>query len=325
MAQYGTGHGHAAGKAWSMVNNPDVDLVGIYEPAVAERETARMNPHYTGVRWFESAAEMLDDSTINAVAIEGRNDQSLAMAHEAVAAGKHLWYDKPAGDDWDSYQSLVTAAKASSLQIQMGFMFRYHRGFRQISDWACSGLLGDVFSIRAHMSTWLTVPARGVISRHRGGIFFDLGGHMLDQVIWILGRPNRVAAFLRNDATPALPAYRDNTLGVFEFDRAMAFIDIASMETRPMARRFEVYGTRGSAIMEPFEPDVKLMLCLDEGRDGFDKGWQEVPIGQQPRQTQYDRELVAFAATLRGEQAPERTFEHDLNVQEALLRAAQGL
>ena len=148
---------------------------------------------------------------------------------------------------------------------------------------------------------------------------------MLDQVIWILGRPNRVAAFLRNDATPELPAYRDNTLGVFEFDRAMAFIDIASMETRPMARRFEVYGTRGSAIMEPFEPDVKLMVCLDEARDGFARGWQEVSIGQQPRQTQYDRELVAFAATLRGEQAPERTFEHDLNVQEALLRAAQGL
>ena len=31
------------------------------------------------------------------MAIEGRNDESLAMAQAAVEAGKHLWFDKPAG------------------------------------------------------------------------------------------------------------------------------------------------------------------------------------------------------------------------------------
>ena len=325
MAQYGTGHGHAAGKAWSMIQSPDVDFAGIYEPEVADRNAARKNPSYAGVRWYESAAEMLDNSSINAIAIEGRNDQSLAMASEAVAAGKHLWYDKPAGDDWPGYQKLVAEARKRSLQIQMGYMFRYHSGFRQISDWARSGFLGDVFSIRAHMSTWLTFEARQVISQHRGGVFYDLGAHMLDQVVWILGRPNQVTAFLRNDATPGWAAFRDNSLGVFEFDRAMAFIDIAAMEARPMARRFEVYGTHGSAIMEPFEPDLKLALCLDEAQGGYHKGWQDIPIEAQPRQAQYDRELTAFVAVLRGEQAPDRSVEHDVTVQETLLRAAQGI
>ncbi|HLZ08107.1 MAG TPA: Gfo/Idh/MocA family oxidoreductase, partial [Chloroflexota bacterium] len=322
---YGTGHGHASGKAWSMIQSPDVDFAGIYEPVVVEREAGRNNPAYSGVRWFESAAELLDDTSITAIAVEGRNDQSLAMAAEAVAAGKHLWYDKPAGDNWESYQRLVADARERSLQIQMGYMFRYHTGFRQVSDWARSGFLGDIFSVRAHMSTWLSFGARQVVSQHRGGIFYDLGGHMLDQVVWILGRPNKVTAILRNDATPGLPAYRDNTIGVFEFDRAIAFIDIASMEVRPMARRFEVYGTRGSAIMEPFEPDLKLALCLDEAQGGYHKGWQDVPIEPQPRQTQYDRELVALVAVLRGEKTPDRPVEHDLIVQETLLRAAQGI
>ena len=325
MAQYGTGHGHASGKAWSMIQNPDVDFAGIYEPVVADREAARNNPAYAGVHWYESAAEMLDDNSITAIAIEGRNDQSLEMAAEAVAAGKHLWYDKPAGDDWQAYQTLVAEAQKRSLQIQMGYMFRYHPGFRQISDWARSGFLGDVFSVRAHMSTWLTFGARQVVSQHRGGIFYDLAGHMLDQVVWLLGRPNKVTAILRNDATPGLPSFRDNTLGVFEFERAVAFIDIASMEARPMARRLEVYGTRGSAIMEPFEPEVNLALCLDEAQGGYNKGWQDIPIETQPRQVQYDRELAAFVAVLRGEQAPDRSVEHELTVQETLLRAVQGI
>ena len=325
MAQYGTGHGHAAGKAWSMIQSPDVEFAGIYEPVLADRAEARKDPTYAGVHWYESAAEMLGDASITAIAIEGRNDQSLVMAHEAIAAGKHLWYDKPAGDDWPSYQKLVASARAQSLQIQMGFMFRYHPGFRQIADWARSGFLGEIFSVRAHMSTWLTVPARKVVSVHQGGIFYDLGSHMLDQVVWILGRPNKVTAFLRNDQTPEVRAFRDNTLGVFEYNKAIAFIDIAAVEARPMARRFEVYGTRGSAIMEPFEPDLKLALCLEEARGGYNKGWQDVDVGRQPREIQYDRELEAFVAVLRGEKAPDRSLDHDLIVQETLLRAAQGI
>ncbi|MEZ4663740.1 MAG: hypothetical protein R2911_39910 [Caldilineaceae bacterium] len=34
-----------------------------------------------------------------------------------------------------------------------------------------------------------------------------------------------------------------------EYENALAFIDIAAMEARPMKRRFEVYGTHGSAIL----------------------------------------------------------------------------
>src|SRR4029079_11289291 len=108
--------------------------------------------------------------------------------------------------------------------LQMGYMFRYQDGFQRLAEWARGGLLGEVFAIRAHMSTSLTDDARRVIATHPGGILFDLGGHMLDQVLWLLHdeRPARVTSFLRNDATPAVPSFADNTLGVFEFGRAMA-------------------------------------------------------------------------------------------------------
>lgn len=335
MVQYGSGHGHAPGKARAMLGNPGVDFVGVYEPDLAARARARESRGFAGVRWLESAEEILGDPTVVAVAIEGRNDESLAMAREAATAGKHLWYDKPAGDDWAGYVALADEVRRRQLYLQMGYMFRYHDGFRLIADWARSGLLGDLFGVRAHMSTWIPARAgdgagaasftREAVSQHRGGIFYDLAGHMLDQMVWLMGRPRRVTSFFRNDATPEVPAFADNTVGVCEFDRGLGIVDIASMEARPPARRFEVYGTRGSALMEPLEPATAVRLHLETAAGGFDGGETVVPIATQSRQEQYERELAAFLAVLRGERGPDRPFEHEMLVQETLLRATGGV
>jgi predicted dehydrogenase len=321
MAQYGTKHGHAAGKLAAMQANPQVELAGVFEPdPERRRELERSGGEFAGVHWFASEQELLEDETIIAVASEGRNDESLAQTETLVRAGKHVWYDKPAGENWEQWQQVATEAEARGLIIQMGYMFRYHAGFRQIAEWARSGLLGDIFGLRAHMSTWLTESQRLVISRHQGGIFYDLAGHMLDQVVWLLGRPLRVTPFLRNDSGLAAD-FKDNTLVVFEYERALAFVDIAAMEARPMARRFEVYGSLGSAIMEPFEPAEMIRLCLEEEQGVYKRGAHYMPIQTQSRQQLYELELEAFLATLRGEQPPDRPLSHELLVQETLLRA----
>jgi len=321
MAQYGTGHGHADGKLAALRGSPDVELVGVFEPDPARRAalSGPGRPSH-GVRWLDSA-EVLEDPTIVAVASEGRNDESLEQTAAIVRAGKHVWYDKPAGDDWAGWQRIVAEARARDLRIQVGYMFRYHEGFRQIGEWAHAGLLGDVFAIRAHMSTCIPVAAQRVIARHPGGIFFDLAGHMLDQIVWVLGRPTEVAAFLRQDASD-VPGFHDNTLAVLGYPRALALVDIAAMEPMPMARRFEVYGTRGSAIMEPFEPAGPIRLCLAEAHGEHRPGEQRVPVRPQTRQELYELELAAFVAVLRSTQPPDRSLDHELLVQETLLRAS---
>lgn len=333
IGQLGTKHGHAAGKARSIITHPATELAGIWEPDPQAREKARQSDNYPGSRWYETAEEMLADSSITAIAIEGRNDESLLMAHQAIEAGKHLWYDKPGGDDWPGFQSLMAKAKAQGLLVQMGYMFRYQPGFQQLDTWLKGGVLGQVTSLRAHMSTHIPVgdgatgspTSRTGISRHQGGIFYDLGGHMLDQVVWLLGRPSRVTSFLRNDATPSVPAFMDNTLVVLEYERSIAFIDISAMEPRPMARRFEVYGTLGSAILEPFDPCQTIRLCIDQPGHGFATGEHLIHPPIVNRQDMYDRELVAFLATINGDRAPDRPAEHELTVQETLLRATRRL
>jgi predicted dehydrogenase len=315
IAQIGTRHGHALGKWLALCASPDVAAVGIWEPD----PTRRGQPEFRGARWFDSAADVLGDTRITAMAIEGRNHESLGMAQATVEAGKHLWFDKPAGDDWPAFERLLDEAARRDVYIQMGYMFRYSPGFARVADLARSGELGEVFEIRAHMSTCIDLAERREQSRHRGGILYDLGGHMLDQVVWLLGRPVRVHTVLRNDATPELPPYADNTVSVLEFDRALAVVDIAAMEPRPPARRFEVYGTRGSAIVEPFDPSRTLRLARAGGTE------EVLPLPEVSRQALYERELEAFVGVLTGTKPPDRPRAHERLVQETLLRATGSL
>lgn len=321
IAQYGTKHGHAEGKLLAMRRDPRVTLAGVFEP---DRERRRELEHVRGpfedVHWFDDASELLEDPTIAAVASEGRNDESLLHTEQIIAAGKHCWYDKPAGEDWEHWQKVVALAEEQHLVIQMGYMFRYHAGFQQIAEWVQTGLLGDIFAIRAHFSTSIGESARRIISRHAGGIFYDLAGHMLDQIVWLLGRPQEIQTFFRN-SSGTVAGFDDNTFGVFGFEHALAFVDIAAMETPPPARRFEVFGSGGSVIMEPMEPARTLRLCLADARESYVAGEQHIPVPPQSRQTLYELELAAFVATILGEQPPDRPLAHELLVQETLLRA----
>ena len=97
------------------------------------------------MRWFDSEEELLADRSIIAVASEGENIESLPQTEALVDAGKHVWYDKPAGEDWPGWQRVMGKAQAQGLLVQMGYMFRYQNGFCQIAEWVHSGLLGDIY------------------------------------------------------------------------------------------------------------------------------------------------------------------------------------
>ena len=419
MAQYGIGHDHAAGKARVMRDSAAVELAGVYEPAGWLRNSLGAHAPYDGVHWFGSAQEMLDDPSIVAIAVEGRVSENLAFARAALEHGKHVWLDKPAGDDLEEFGALLRLAAARNLHVQLGYMFRYHAGYQFILDWAASGRLGAIRSVRTRISTggandaaWRRWDSHG---ERAGGLMFILAGHVVDIVVALLGRPHRVSSFARQQ-TDAFPWYRDNNLAVLEYPGALAVVESVAGEVEPgAARRMEVYGTRGSAILEPIpmwhgtamppagrrcrcrcapwracapssplaaggrRPAVvgagplvsclrnslavvesrgrcdrqclssgaappavcrefvvprhprqrhaglepmeppHLRLCLDVARDGYAAGWQEVPVQVRPR---YVESLRAFLATSHGEQPADRTFAHELAVQETLLAAA---
>src|SRR5258706_14419376 len=100
IAQYGTKHGHAAGKLEALRRNPRVDFAGVFEPDIARRrELEQADETYQGVRWFDDVRELLDDPQIVAVASGGLHNESLDQTEQILGAGKHVWYDKPPAAD----------------------------------------------------------------------------------------------------------------------------------------------------------------------------------------------------------------------------------
>ena len=207
---------------------------------------------YRGIVWFDSKRDMLEDPTIEAIASEGHTGESLAR-QKIRGGGEARLVQQACGRQLGTVAARGRPCPEKGVTIYMGYVWRHHDGFKRMVDWARSGLLGDIFAIRGHISAWISELGREFMSGHPGGIFYDLGCHIIDNVVYLLGRPQRVTSFLRNDSGN-VPEFMDNTLAVFEYEKALAVVDISAIQRPPLTRRFEVYGTRGSAIMDPFEP-----------------------------------------------------------------------
>ena len=322
MAQYGILHDHSSGKTRVMNENSDVNLIGICEPDILAKEKRKDDNLYRDLYWFSSPSEMLEDETIRAIAIQGRVSDNLDFAQQALLHNKHIWLDKPAGDDLALFNKILDIAEERNLLVQLGYMFRYNAGFQFLLDWVDQGKLGHIFSVRARISSgnineknWERWNSNG---EKQGGIMFILACHLIDIIVSLMGRPNRVVPFLRHDG-PRFDWFKDNNLVVFEYENGQAILESTALEVSPSSsRRIEVYGTKGSIIMEPFEPP-QLRLCLDEKRDGYNQGWQVVDVEHRPR---YVDSLTAFIADIKRQKKPDRSLNHEYTVQETVLRAS---
>ena len=93
-----------------------------------------------------------------AIAVEPRNHLSLAVAEAAIAAGKHIWFDKPAGDNFESFARMLDQAVERGLQVQMGYMFRYSPAFATVAEWARSPGCSRKWSA-GPAACWASMPA----------------------------------------------------------------------------------------------------------------------------------------------------------------------
>jgi len=314
----GLGHGHAVPKAELLRTMKGVEFVGICEPDEKIRAEHLKSKPLEGIPWL-TQEQLLGDKTVSMVAIESTTARLLSLGRAAIDAGKHLHLDKPAGANLAEFKSLLDEAERRRLIVQMGYMFRYHAGFDFIRRAVGLGWLGRVYSIQASMCTEATPQARTELLFHPGGILLELGGHMIDMIVLLMGAPRKATGFLRHDGDPN-DTLNDNTLAVLEYDRAMVSIEVAAVETGAWnQRRFKIAGTRGTIIMTPLEPP-SLQICLREKVGCMPAGWQTMPVQDIPR---YVRDFQELLRCIRqGEPLP-YSKEHDYNVQKTLLEACR--
>jgi predicted dehydrogenase len=318
IAMLGSTHAHAAGKMEVLQASSAWRVIGAHEPDPAAREAQQANPAFAGITWL-TREELLSHPEVVAVAVEGDVAENLGLGRAVIGAGKHLHLEKPAGVDLEGPAELFVQAQHAGLIIQLGYMFRYNPAFRFVLEARDKGWLGDIFFVRGRMSTGLGLDRRPPMARFAGGMMFELGCHLLDFVVRLLGAPAAVQGFLRHDL-PVADGLADNTLAVFSYAQAMAVLETAAMESDPFpVRRLEVYGTEGSVVIQPLEPPA-LRASFRRPPPGHPSGWHDVPI---PPCQRYVGDFEELAACLRVSRSLPYTGEHDLAVQRALMEASR--
>jgi predicted dehydrogenase len=241
----------------------------------------------------------------------------------ALDAGKPVLLEKPAGDNWEEFRRIIDLAQRKHLHVQMIYLFRYMSAVQEMLQRCRKGELGSVYEFRARLPKDLRDYKRFVeeLERYRGGMFFEMAGHVIDMMVAILGAPRRISPFLAHHHREGPANYIDNGVAIFEFARAFGIIEIPALEVVPHSRRIEVYGTEGAVVIPHLGSGHlanKKIQPLEVYRVG-QANWQ---TNYPPAQTLQIRDLREFAAVVTGKKPPDFSMAHDLMVQEALLRAS---
>ena len=318
IGQIGTAHAHASGKMDTMRASADFEVAGIVEPDERRRAALAASKTYAGVPVM-TEDELLRTSGLQAVAVETEVKDLVPTAARCIAAGKHIHLDKPAGESLPALRRLLADASAHKLTVQMGYMLRYNPAIELCRKLIREGALGEIFSIEAAFGKIQGDAERRGLAPYRGGGMFELGCHVIDSVVAILGRPEKVTPFTRN-SSPLNDGFADNQLAVLEYPKAAAVVRVALIEHDGGARRqFVVCGTKGTMEIRPIEhPEARLTLSSAHGEYKAGRQTLTFPKGR----GRYDGDFEDLAKVIRGEKALEFSAAHDLAVHEIILRAS---
>ncbi len=317
IGQLGSGHSHASGKLAAIRKlSDDFELVGVAQPREAAGSPIPDSGSYRGVKQL-SEEQLLATPGLEAVAIETEVPYLVAVAKRAVQAGCHIHHDKPGGVTLSDFRELLGLAKNRGLTVQMGYMLRYNPAFQFMYRAVREGWLGEIMEVDGMMGKMASASLRRELARYPGGGMFELACHMVDSIVHVMGKPAKVHAFVRRTQGDGVG---DNQLAVLEYENATATIRCNHRDPHGFPRRrFQIAGDKGTIEIRPIEPG-KLTLSLGESHGGFDRGTHVVklPIGS----GRYDGEFADLARVVRGKAKLAWSYEHDLAVQETVLRAS---
>ena len=309
----GASHSHGGGKIRVARDSSEFEISGLWD----DDAEVRAKYESQGIRIADPDA-LLSDPAIEVIAVEGPVTDHARDGLRVVEAGKHLHLEKPPALDVESLRTILKVASRNGLVVQQGYMWRYHPGINRMLEAARKGWLGDIHLVQAAMHKTLSDDAREEWAQFRGGQMFELGPHVIDPLVRLLGRPNRVTTFLKKhgefDDTLA-----DNTIAVFEYSGALGLVTGAALsENGSRHRSFEIHGTLGVATLRPIE-SPRLVFDLVRPAGPYPEGPHEVDL---PIYERYVDDMAALAAAVRGEKPLHVTFQEDIIVQEALIKAS---
>jgi predicted dehydrogenase len=314
IAFLGGSHSHAFDKVKVVMENPRWELLG-----VSEDDPEFRSPYEKAGVPLVSRDQVLNDSSIQVIAVESEVRDHNRDGEAALAAGKHVHLEKPPADRLAVFRSMVDAAQRKHLLLQMGYMWRYNPALNAALEAGRKGWLGEIYLVRGTMNTLVAPRARAEWARFRGGQMFEQGSHIIDLTARLLGRPEKVTPFLRSHGRFD-DKLMDNTIAVLEYPRALAIITAAVLQPNAWPHRFfEILGTNGTAVVRPIEPPA-LAIDLVKAAGPYQQGMQTVPLRPYRR---FVDDFAELEEAVRLRKPLTVTPAEDLLVQETVMQACE--
>ncbi|CDM35908.1 hypothetical protein DTO013E5_5421 [Penicillium roqueforti] len=293
---------------------PELKLYAVVQRTPKQDDDAEKD--HPGVKSYRSAEEMVQDPAVDVVIITTAPDSHFALSKLALEAGKHVVCEKPFTPTSKEADELVALAKKNNKQLAVYQNRRFDADYVTLSKLVKNGSFGRISEFETHFDRHRPEePANSTSWKNKvipgGSAIYDLGTHLLDQVVHLLGLPARVTAFIGSAREHNTTSYEDSFTVLLHYangSMVTAKATVVSPEEEQL--RFWVRGTEGS--FKKYHLDIQEDQ-LKAGIKPQDKGYgrepserygtlttikdgnpvkEVVPTVEPPTYTEYYRKLV---------------------------------
>jgi len=229
---------------------PQVEVVAFSDVNATQLET--IGAQFGVSRLYTDYQRLIADDKIKAVAVCVPPALHTEVALAALAAGKHVFIEKPLALKLEECDLLLErAAKNDGLKVMVGFNLRWHPLVREAREIVNRGDLGEIKLVRTVFTSVMRArddsPAWRMKRESGGGALFELGIHHFDLLWFLLGS--------EPEETAALSAPDDETATVVVRMAGGAQVVAAFSEATAENQELEIYGERGWLRLSCYRAD----------------------------------------------------------------------
>ncbi|MBL9075531.1 Gfo/Idh/MocA family oxidoreductase [Tabrizicola sp.] len=284
----------SAPRVFEMPYDLELHTVADITPEAAERARQTLGFAHGTARW----QDIVENPEIDLVSITAPNALHKEMSLAAIAAGKHVYCEKPLAPLAQDALEMTLAAEAAGVKTQVGFNYLCNPMLATAREMIQAGELGEIRGYRGlHAEDYMADASGPFTFRHDpagGGALADIGSHALATAEFLCGPISKVMG----DCVTMIgkrPDGKGGSRGVEVDDVGRAFLRFDSGATgsiegnwiatgRKMQHDFEVYGTKGALAFSQEHFNVLHYFSTSDakGRQGFrriEAGPDHAPYG----------------------------------------------
>ncbi len=177
------------------LQQPNVEVVAVADPADLRR--GQIATTYEIPHQYADYHDLVAREDIDAVSVATPNHLHAPVAIAALDAGKHVLSEKPLARSAAEAELMVRAATNAGRVLQVAFNHRQRGDVQVLKTYIELGAMGRIYHAKASWMRRAGIPGMGGWFTNReqagGGPLIDLGVHVLDMALYLLGEPDVIA------------------------------------------------------------------------------------------------------------------------------------